>query len=255
MRIIFISDTHNKHRQMVFNPENFIDVNQENILIHSGDCTSMGKKHEVKEFISWLCELKGFSKKIFIAGNHDFAFEEHKYPHHKGDYEWLYEIIDEEYLSLCDVVYLEDSEYTLFSNELDKTFKFYGTPWQPEFFNWAFNLPRKGVKLKQMWDQIPNDTDILISHGPPYGIRDVIDGKNVGCELLTERVKEITPLIHTFGHIHDAYGGLYKDDTFYINSSTCNEAYYPVNPPHVIDIKKQNGKIELEYIKKQYDVK
>jgi len=84
--------------------------------------------------------------------------------------------------------------------------KFYGSPWQPRFFDWAFNLDR-GEEIKKKWDLIPMDTDVLITHGPPYGILDLThEGEKVGCEELMKAVLRVQPKIHIFGHIHEAYG-------------------------------------------------
>jgi Icc-related predicted phosphoesterase len=245
MRIVCISDTHGLHKIMdETNP-----IPQGDILIHAGDCTNVGKPHEVEDFVHWFMNLKGFDTKIFIAGNHDFAFEKHRYPHHKGDYDWYYHLMNEENLSQSDVVYLEDSEFTIEYPEFSRPLKFWGSPWQPEFYNWAFNLPRHGEELEKYWSMIPNDTDILITHGPPHGIRDFVPNNfEVGCELLRVRVEQVNPLLHVFGHIHNAYGEVYKGDTLYVNASICNERYVPSNRPIVIDLKEDNGKFVLTYV-------
>ncbi len=85
--------------------------------------------------------------------------------------------------------------------------KIYGSPWQPEFYNWAFNLPI-GPKLQEKWQAIPTEVDILITHGPPKGIRDKApSGYDCGCPLLREEImNRIKPRLHVFGHIHDGYG-------------------------------------------------
>jgi Icc-related predicted phosphoesterase len=241
MRIIFISDTHGLHDTMKYQVTNFLDPNQTNILIHSGDCTNVGKKNEVIEFIDWFQNLKGFNTKIFIAGNHDFAFEK------KPD--WLSHYINSENLSQSDCVYLEDEEFIINDPEFSRPIKFYGTPWQPEFYNWAFNLPRNGDELFQKWNKIPNDTDILITHGPPFGCLDVTPiNTRVGCELLVFHVKQINPLFHTFGHIHHSYGIVERDGTTFVNSSICDERYRPINKPITVDLKEVNGEMVVNYV-------
>ena len=81
--------------------------------------------------------------------------------------------------------------------------KFYGSPWQPRFFDWAFNKDR-GAPLKAIWDKIPLDTDVLITHGPPHGILDLtFDKIKAGCEELLLAVQRIKPKVHVFGHIHE----------------------------------------------------
>jgi 3',5'-cyclic AMP phosphodiesterase CpdA len=222
------------------------------VLIHAGDCTNIGKPNEVKEFIEWFMGIKGFDSKIFIAGNHDWAFENHRYPHHRGDFEWYYHLMNEENLSQSDVTYLEDSGFTIDSSEFSKPIKFWGSPWQPEFYNWAFNLPRSGDELKKYWDMIPDDTDVLITHGPPSEVRDFVNNwrqpNGVGCELLRYRVEQINPLVHIFGHIHEAYGAVYVKDILYVNASTCTERYVPSNKPIVVDLTEVDGKIIATYV-------
>lgn len=243
MRIVCISDTHSLHPMMGH------DLPEGDVLIHAGDCTNVGKPHEVEEFVHWFMNLKGFDSKIFIAGNHDFAFENYRYPHHRGDYEWYYHLMNDENLSQSDVVYLEDNEFIIESSEFSRPIKFWGSPWQPEFFDWAFNLPRQGTELEKYWSMIPTDTDVLITHGPPQGIRDFTpQNLPVGCELLRFRVEQVKPLLHVFGHIHGAYGAAQIGETLFVNASTCTERYVPSNKPIVIDLTETDGKIIATYV-------
>lgn len=229
------------------------DLPEGDVLIHAGDCTNRGSQRDVEEFVNWYMNLKGFDTKIFIAGNHDWAFENHRYPHHKGDYEWYYHLMNEENLSQSDVVYLEDSGFTIESSEFSRPIKFWGSPWQPEFYNWAFNLPRLGDELKKYWSMIPEDTDVLVTHGPPHEARDFVSNwrqgdANVGCELLRFRVEQIKPLLHVFGHIHGAYGAAYIKDILYVNASICTERYVPSNKPIIVDLTEYDGKIIATYV-------
>ena len=246
MRIVCISDTHGLHTIM----EQYKSLPEGDILIHAGDCTNVGKPHEVTEFVHWFQNVKGFNTKIFIAGNHDFAFEKNNQPHHKGDFEWFNNLMNEENLSQSDVVYLQDNEFVIESPEFSKPLKIYGSPWQPEFYNWAFNLPRNGWELELKWKDIPEDTDILITHGPPHGIRDFTPANlQVGCEILRFHVENrIKPSIHVFGHIHQAYGAVQQDETMYVNASICTERYLPSNKPIIIDITEENGKLITTYV-------
>ena len=246
MRIVCISDTHGLHTIM----EQYKSLPEGDILIHAGDCTNVGKPHEVTEFVHWFQNVKGFNTKIFIAGNHDFAFEKINQPHHKGDFEWFNNLMNEENLSQSDVVYLQDNEFVIESPEFSKPLKIYGSPWQPEFYNWAFNLPRNGWELELKWKDIPEDTDILITHGPPHGIRDFTPANlQVGCEVLRFHVENrIKPSIHVFGHIHQAYGAVQQDETMYVNASICTERYLPSNKPIIIDITEENGKLITTYV-------
>ena len=246
MRIVCISDTHGLHTIM----EQYKSLPEGDILIHAGDCTNVGKPHEVTEFVHWFQNVKGFNTKIFIAGNHDFAFEKINQPHHKGDFEWFNNLMNEENLSQSDVVYLQDNEFVIESPEFSKPLKIYGSPWQPEFYNWAFNLPRNGWELELKWKDIPEDTDILITHGPPHGVRDFTPANlQVGCEVLRFHVENrIKPSIHVFGHIHQAYGAVQQDETMYVNASICTERYIPSNKPIIIDINEENGKLITTYV-------
>jgi len=230
--------------------EQYKSLPEGDILIHAGDCTNVGKPHEVTNFVHWFQNLKGFDTKIFIAGNHDFAFEKVNQPHHKGDFEWFNNLMNEENLSQSDVVYLQDNEFVIESPEFSKPLKIYGSPWQPEFYNWAFNLPRNGWELELKWKDIPEDTDILITHGPPHGIRDFTPANlQVGCEILRFHVENrIKPSIHVFGHIHQAYGAVQQDETMYVNASICTERYIPSNKPIIIDITEENGKLIATYV-------
>lgn len=234
---------------MLYNIHDFIDNNKTNILIHAGDCTNIGKEHEVIDFVYWFQNLKGFDHKIFIAGNHDFAFEYYNGYRHNNDAPWLHHLLNEENLSQSDVVYLHDSEFVIKSPEFSRPIKFYGSPWQPEFYNWAFNLPRNGEELEKKWNAIPDDTDILITHGPPFGYLDITPYNNrVGCDILNVRVEKIKPIIHVFGHIHHSYGMMERNGVNFINASICNERYQPVRKPIVMDLFEDNGVFYLDYV-------
>ena len=163
-----------------------------------------------------FCGTLDFKHVLLIAGNHDWVFERYKGAHHV----------------LKNIIYLEDN-----GTEIDGV-KFWGSPHQPWFFDWAFNHPRNGRELEHYWSLIPDDTDVLITHGPPLGILDHPFGKqeSAGCELLLQRVQEVQPRIHIFGHIHGSYGTKQIGGTLFLNACLCNELYHPVNPPHVIDL-------------------
>lgn len=213
MTIKFISDTHNKHNHLTSNAYNNI-LGSGDVLVHAGDISSMGKQHEIQNFLEWFANTE-FKHKIFIAGNHDFGFE--------NGYQIAQEFKD------MGVHYLQDSEVTI------EGIKFYGSPWQPIFYHWAFNLPR-GEKLAQKWVEIPNDTDILITHGPAYGILDYVPmGGHVGCEELYKRIFEVKPKIHVCGHIHDSYGQKTIDDIEFLNASVLNDRYEHAHKPIVVN--------------------
>lgn len=209
MRLVCISDTHNQHAKRP------IPVPDGDVLIHAGDATLQGTLAEIKFFGEWLRALP-HKHKIFVAGNHDWGFQMDK----KRSLAAL----------PYGVKYLEDS-----GCEIDGL-RFWGSPWQPWFMSWAFNLPR-GEALKKHWDLIPDNTDILITHAPPLGIMDyVARDENVGCQDMLDAVIRIRPRFHIFGHIHSGYGRCESDGTTFINASLCDEQYVPSNPAIVIDV-------------------
>ena len=225
MKITLISDTHNKHK-FVTN-----DLPGGDLLIHAGDISSMGYEHEIREFCKWFNNIDNYTHKVFIAGNHDWGFQNNV------------EIVKEILGLYANITYLQDNS-TLLGEDMVSV---YGSPWQPEFYNWAFNLPRQGVELKEKWDNIPNNTDILITHGPAYGYVDKVIGRteNLGCELLTEKIKELKPKIHVCGHIHTGYGYTFDGDTHYINASVLNESYVYYNKPLTIEWNPKTNEIEF----------
>lgn len=247
MRLVCISDTHSLHHQMEHPLPNG------DILIHAGDISNKGGQKDVTDFIHWFQDLKGWDAKIFISGNHDYCFERINKSSYKGMYDWLGPLMSPENLSQSDVTYLEDSFITIETPEFSRPIKFYGSPWQPWFYDWAFNLPRLGSELQEKWNMIPEDTDVLITHGPPNGYRDLVNNwrqpnTNVGCECLINRIGEINPLVNIFGHIHEGYGFEYGNKTLFVNASICTPEYHPTNKPIVIDLVEINGKIRVLYV-------
>ena len=232
MIITFISDTHTKHGQLITaddirNSQQLIDLPGGDLLIHAGDFMSSGySKHEAEDFLYWFNTIKGYDKKIFIAGNHDRIMQ--------NDPGWATDILKE----YTTINYLQDEEYGLYDITEDRSINIYGSPWQPEFYQWAFNLPRNGEELKSKWDAIPENTDILITHGPAFGFLDDVEGRrgiHLGCELLIDRIKEIKPKIHVCGHIHSGYGHYFDGHTHFFNASILNERYNYTNLPVTID--------------------
>ena len=222
MKITFISDTHNKHNHLTSKGMGNI-LGSGDVLVHAGDITSMGKQHEIQNFLDWFARTD-FKHKIFIAGNHDFGFE-HGFE------------IDQEFKDMG-VIYLQDSEVTI------DGVKFYGSPWQPEFYDWAFNLPR-GEKLAQKWSKIPGNTDILITHGPVYGLLDYAPhGGHVGCEELYRRVFDVKPKIHVCGHIHGAYGQKSIEGVEFLNASVLDERYEHAHKPIVVNFNTETKEVE-----------
>ncbi len=172
--------------------------------------------------LSELLELNSFlgilphQHKLIVAGNHDLIIQTIGIGKTKA--------------LLNFGTYLQD-EGTVING-----IRFWGSPWQPRFFDWAFNLNR-GHELANVWSKVPTETDVLITHGPPHSILDeTLDGKNVGCEELLKALSRIKPKLHIFGHIHESYGRLRLGKTEFLNVSICDEYYRAINPVTVIDL-------------------
>lgn len=218
MRIVCISDTHEQEEE--------IELPEGDVLIHSGDITNRGSLFSLDKFLSWM-KAQSFRHNVLIAGNHDLNFQNTN--HAKS-------------VQMCKdygITYLQDS-----STEINGM-KIYGSPWQPFFCNWAFNLSR-GKEIAKKWDLIPADTNILISHGPPHGILDLIEGSpsnngrdlHQGCQDLYDRIQDLKELkLHCFGHLH-LNGGKTEvhNNVIYANAAICTEEYKPTNKPVVLDI-------------------
>ncbi|MEO1655000.1 MAG: metallophosphatase domain-containing protein, partial [Bacteroidota bacterium] len=192
MRIVCLSDTHGAHRNVA--------VPAGDLLIHAGDFCAYGSLGELEDFNNWLGELP-HPQKVIIAGNHDICF---------GSSPLAAENL------IKNAVYLNDSAYEW------RGLKIWGSPVTPRFFDFAFNRDR-GVDIQKHWDLIPKDTDILVTHGPPWGILDkTFKGDSAGCEALKETLDRLNPQLHLFGHIHEAYGQLESGKTTFINASIMN---------------------------------
>jgi Icc-related predicted phosphoesterase len=226
-RITFISDTHTKHDKV----SGFLTGGD--LLVHAGDLTGRGYITEIENFMKWYDNINNYDTKVFIAGNHDFGFQDENQK--LRGLLTGYKTID----------YLED-ELMMVGEDYDNMIKIWGTPWQPEFYNWAFNLPR-GEKLKEKWDMIPMNTDILITHGPPLGKLDYVryTNENVGCEELMKRVEVIKPKIHVFGHIHEGYGYVFDGNTHFINAAVLNGRYEFRNKPITVDWDPETNELEF----------
>lgn len=208
MKIIMISDTHGRH--------NHLKIPEGDLLIHAGDVSSRGLESEIKNFLEWFSK-QPHKYKVFIAGNHDFYFE-------RQNTSTITKFIPE------GIIYLNDSGITIDGLNI------WGSPIQPEFMDWAFNRKR-GSEIKEHWNLIPNNTDILITHGPPHRILDEsIRREFTGCEELKKKVDVLKPKLHIFGHIHEAFGVKKIDKTTYVNASQLDYKYYLTNHPLVINL-------------------
>lgn len=209
-RVVCISDTHERHEE--------IALPAGDLLICAGDITANGRLTSLERFARWM-NRQPHRHKVLIAGNHDFCFEE------KPD-------LARQVLRDCapGVSYLQDSAIVI------EGLRVWGSPWQPRFFDWAFNLDR-GEALAEKWALIPDDTDILVTHGPPFGVLDVTPaGMRVGCEALAQRLETLRMRLHVFGHIHHSYGVLEHASRVSVNASTCDEGYQARHAPIVVDL-------------------
>lgn len=227
MKITLISDTHTKHWELEK------DLPGGDLLIHAGDLMNSGRDiRDIKDFCRWFNE-QDYNHKVFIAGNHDIMFED--YP------EGAMEIVN----SYKDITYLQD-DWVQVGNDKG-TAKIYGSPWQPEFYSWAFNLPKGGPGLMSKWEAIPEDTDILVTHGPPQDHLDVsgppYNEPHLGCALLRVKVDKQPPKIHVFGHIHGGYGYKFHNGTHFFNASILNERYNYTNKPVTFDWNPETNEI------------
>lgn len=219
MKIVTISDTHNRHEDII--------VPDGDIIIFAGDCSGRGNISSIRSFVEWYAKLP-HKYKIMVAGNHDWGFE--KDP-----------VITERLCIQNNVIYLNDTSIII------DGIKIHGSPVTPKFFDWAFNrsisiadsmtegAQRKGHGyIGNHWDKIPADTDILITHGPPQHILDITDrGDTTGCPRLLEQISHRLNLkMHVFGHIHEARGIRYfgcagLDPVLFVNASSLDSSYSP----------------------------
>jgi Icc-related predicted phosphoesterase len=207
MRVVFISDTHNKHRKVV--------LPAGDMLIHAGDVSGRGTQSEIEDFLNWF-SAQPHQYKIFIAGNHDFFIQQNPQKFKK--------------ILPSTIIYLQDEMVEIEGR------KIYGSPWTPTFMNWAF-MKEKGEDIAQIWRQIPNDIDVLITHGPAFGTLDKIySGLPVGCEHLALELGRIKPKYFLFGHIHEDYGLRERDGIIFMNGAVLNERYVLKNEALVFDL-------------------
>src|SRR5688572_862313 len=206
VRIVCLSDTHGFHGRL--------SVPAGDVLLHAGDFTMAGRPDEIESFDRWLDTLP-HAHKVVIAGNHDFLFERDP---------------ERARALLVHALYLQDDLAEVAG------LRIWGSPWQPWFLDWAFNLAR-GPALAAKWALVPEGVDVLLTHGPPARILDrTARDEHVGCQDLTQALTRIRPRLHVFGHIHESYGRSEHDGTTYVNASSCDLGYHPVQPPIVIEL-------------------
>ncbi len=209
-RLALISDTHNRHKR--------VGVPDCDVLVHAGDATKRGSEAEMLGFLDWLAAQPAQTK-IFVAGNCD-AFAEREPQRMRTLAEQR------------DIRYLDDNLL-----EADGL-KIWGTPVTPAFQSMAFNRER-GPAIKRHWDAIPDDIDVLITHGPPRGLGDrIIVGMRVGCVDLLARVQAVAPRLHVFGHIHEGFGEYRLDgiETRFLNVATSKLPPLTMRDATIVDL-------------------
>jgi len=202
MRIVAVADTHLFHEELT--------VPDGDVFVHAGDLCRAGHREEMERAAEWILSLP-HKRKVIVAGNHDWYFADH---------------LERARALFAGCAHLHDD-----GAEIDGV-RFWGSPWQPAFNDWAFNLPR-GPALAAKWAAIPPATDVLVTHGPPMGIGDRSStGGRQGCADLLARVRAIAPRAHLFGHIHEDGGAWRLGATLFANVTTweCERA------PTVIDL-------------------
>lgn len=266
MKIVLLSDTHNKH-QSIYQMQPGETLDDKNVLlrisgrkylpaeadmiIHAGDSTGLGTEKEIEDFLKWFSALP-YKYKIMIAGNHDLLFERQR------------GIAQELLKKYPNIIYLENDFVEIDLNEgwasLANTeeqgdtivppnmLKIWGSPITPWFHSWAFNRLR-GEDIQRYWAPITNDVDILVTHGPPHGILDrLINGDNRGCEMLRERLDHIAPTIHVFGHIHEDAGYEFLGGTHFVNAALLNRHYQIAHQPMLFEINNEKKVIAINGI-------
>lgn len=213
MKFVAISDTHNHSLYQI------LDGTSGDVLLHAGDALGHGGEDEWKKFCRELAKVrKKFKRVLYTPGNHDIYVSRHMSNARKDLRALEVDLVMHEAVSIAGI-------------------KIFMSPYTPRFGSWAF-MKERGLEMMLLWDQIPHDTDILVTHGPPMEILDFApySGIRVGCEELKAWVTSHPPKFHIFGHIHHE-GGKVLDlgTTKFINASICNERYEDFNNPMVFD--------------------
>jgi len=189
LRLVLLSDTHQLHRE--------VEVPDGDIFIHAGDFTLFSESMEaVADFNDWLGELP-HRHKIVVPGNHEFFLEA--------------DPSDRFMLDKAIVLINEGTEV--------EGLPIWGSPVTP-LYGGAFGLSSPKDR-KRLYGQIPHDIDVLITHGPPFGILDTapISGLREGCRELLRAVRRVWPKLHVFGHVHTPYRVFRTEHTTFVNAS------------------------------------
>lgn len=233
-KIVAISDSHTQHSRL--------EIPECDILIHAGDFTYRGLFQEVSSFSNWLSKQPA-KKKIIVAGNHELSFD----PRQGRKYDpSARDIIANHYDD--DVYYIENRNIIL------DDINYFGSPWTPEFFDWAFNGLRNEqahldnrIALSYLYGQMSKKTDIVICHGPPYGIVDKADDGRLGSRELLKVIND-TPSVKLVicGHLHEARGHEVVNGVHYCNVSSLDRDYRTLKPPVIIHLDDNKNVLSVE---------
>lgn len=210
MKYIILSDTHEKQAEIGTLPEC-------DFLIHCGDMTYKGEFFPIRDFVQWF-EKQPARYRICIVGNHELTTDIN---HSKYNPAIRAMLADNKNFH-----YLENNQVVL------DGIKFYGSPAQPWFFDWGHNFQR-GAEIRKVWAKIPQDVDVLITHGPPFGVLDRVkkhkkngDNEHAGCADLLEIVERYKPKLHCFGHLHqDGLRVATNGITTFVNGAVLDDDY------------------------------
>lgn len=209
MKLVCISDTHGDHRK--------VDLPDGDVLVHAGDVTAHGTEQDFLDFLEWF-DAFPHPHKLFVAGNHDRFLEQCP-------------TLARDHVRKSDVTWLNDSGVSI------DGVHFWGSPITLRFHDWSF-MRESGRDIGKHWALIPDTTDVLITHGPPHGVLDLVqrrDGseEQTGCAQLLDTVLKVGPSVHIFGHIHEEYGVYAENGIEFLNVSTMNQSYRIANAPVV----------------------
>lgn len=265
IRILCFSDTHKHHNEI---PKEYLP--EADIVLFGGDFTDLGSYTDTLSFKTFLKSLP-CKHKVIIAGNHELTYDiDHRdtvlsyyLQWERKDYSNVFDIyrkidsncqkkqsgkkynddilnfIKKQITEDNEIIYLEDSTVNI------EGLNIFGSPYSLRWHEWAFPTPRandpdRGIS-ESRWSKIPDDTDIVLVHGPPYNIFDkMVDNEHEGCPFLAERIKQISPSLCVFGHIHEDYGVKKIDNTIYANVSLCNYNNELENKPLLLDFVPNN---------------
>ena len=233
LKLVFISDTHMRHKYF-----NMDDFPKGDVLIHTGDASNFGTSGELKDFAIWFANVPNFKYKLYIPGNHDMLFDHEFYEVYHQEWHFNKESSSDikKFFHSLGIITLIDESITI------ENLKFYGSPWTPIELPWQTGFQLPPDKMEPKWKLIEKDTDILLTHGPPYsaGDKSIFGGAKGGCKALQIYSRDkIKPILHVFGHEHGDPGVFYKtedyehSETYYANAGNVSE-YYQLRPSPII---------------------